>query len=286
MRSLWTRIGLGAFGIFAVGMLLLTLVHNARDTARNALLSWVGAQDASASPAPEAPVAPAAPEGPAVELAAASNHLATMASKLASLHAGQTHTGHDFAFRLDGDRLGNIQHLAIRRARRGDLPEVNLVVILRDGVDASRLEECDLLPVGGDDVAGDKGFTCADDGMTGLTTIGAARIEPLGITRPIRITRQATAEMRSGDPFEVNADADGQVRVSARGDHGQGVRLLADSAGASIKIDDALGRAIFRLLADSTGASMRIRGKDGRDVVRMEAANGSFSLTVDTTAAH
>ncbi len=284
MRSLWTRIGLGAFGIFAVGMLLLTLAHNARDTARNALLSWVGAQEASASPAP--PAVPPVPEAPAVELAAASNHLATMASKLASLHAGQARAGHDFAFRLDGDRIGNIQHLAIRRARRGDLPEVNLVVILRDGVDASRLEDCDLLPVNGDDVAGDKGFTCADDGMTGLTTIGAARIEPLGMSRPIRITRQATAEMRSGDPFEVNADADGQVRVSARGDHGQGVRLLADSAGASIKIDDALGRAIFRLLADSTGASMRIRGKDGRDVVRMEAANGSFSLTVDTTAAH
>jgi hypothetical protein len=283
MRSLWTRIGVGALGIFAVGMLLLTLAHNARDSARNALLSWVGAEEASASPAPEAPEAPVAP---AVEVAAASSHLASMSARFASLHAGQARAGHDFAFRLDGDRIGSIQHLSIRRARRGTLPDVTLLVILKDRDDASRLEDCDLMPVSGDDVAGDKGFTCADDEMTGLTTIGSARIEPVGITRPIRVTERATAEMRDGDPFEVNADAGGQVRVTARGDQGQGVRVLADSSGASIKIDDALGRAIFRLLADSTGASMRIRGKDGRDVVRMEAANGSFSLTVDTTAAH
>lgn len=283
MRSLWTRIGLGAFGIFAVGMLLLTLFHNARDSARSALLSWVGAQDASATEQPEAPAAPAAP---AVELAAASSRLASMAAKLASLHAGHARAGHDFAFRLDGDWIGNIQHLSVRRAHRGDLPEVTLLVLLRDRVESSRLEDCDLLPINGDDVAGDQGFTCAEDGMTGLTTIGSARIEPLGITRPIRVTQRALAKMREGDPFEVNADAGGQVRVSARGDQGQGVRVFADSAGASIKIDDALGRAIFRLLADSTGASMRVRGKDGRDVVRMEAANGSFSLTVDTAAAH
>jgi len=282
MRSLWTRIGLGAFGIFAVGMLFLTLFHNARDSARSALLSFIGAQDVSATTLPEAPAAPVAP---ATELAAASSRLASMAARLASLHPGHARAGHDFAFRLDGDRVGSIQHLTIRRARRGALPDVTLLVLLGDRVEASRLEQCDLLPVDGDDVAGDQGFTCAADGMTGLTTIGSARIEPLGITRPIRITERATAEMRDGGPFEVNVDAGGQVRVSARGDEGQGVRVLADSGGASINIDDALGRALFRLLADSTGASMRIRGKDGRDVVRMEAANGSFSLTVDTAAA-
>lgn len=283
MRNLWTRIGLGAVGIFAVGMLLLTLVHDARDSARSALLSFIGAQDAAASTAPEAPAPPVAPEA---EIAVASSRLAAMATKIASLHAGHAQAGHEFAFRLDGDRIGNIQHLSIRRARRGDLPEVTLLVVLSDGIEASRLAHCDLLPLKGDDVAGDKGFTCAEDGMHGLVTIGTARIEPLGISRPIRITERSSAEMRDGDPFEVNADAGGQVRVSAHGDKGEGVRVLADDGGASIKIDDALGRAIFRLLADSTGASMRIRGKDGRDVVRMEAANGSFSLTVDTAAAH
>lgn len=285
MRNLWTRIGLGAFGIFAVGMLVIMLFHNARDSARSALLSWVGAQDASATTLPEPPSAPSVPGAPTAQVEAASNRLASMAAKLASLHAGHAHAGHDFAFQLDGDRIGSIQHLLIRRAHRGDLPEVTLVVLLRDRIEASRVEDCDLLPLDGDDVAGDQGFTCATDGMTGLTTIGSARIEPLGITRPIRITERATAEMRDGGPFEVNVDAGGQVRVSARGDQGQGVRVLADSGGASIKIDDALGRAIFRLLADSAGASMRIRGKDGRDVVRMDAANGSFSLTVDTAAA-
>jgi hypothetical protein len=189
-------------------------------------------------------------------------------------------------FRLDGNSIGSIQHLTIRRTLRGELPDVTLLVLLRDRSESARLADCDLIPVDNEDVAGDDGFTCAESGMTGLTSIGTARIEPLGVTRPIRLTQRAVARMRDGDPFELTADAGGEVRVSAHGDHGQGVRVLADSAGASIKIDDALGRAIFRLLADSSGASMRVRGKDGRDVIRMEAANGSFSLTVDSSAAN
>lgn len=283
MRHLWTRIGLGALGVFAVGMLLLTLFQNARESARSALLSFIGAQDASATTPVEAPVAATAATA---EVATVSGKLATMAARLASMHAGHARAGHDFAFRLDGDRIGSIQHLTIRRARRGDLPDVSLLVLLRDRADADRLEHCDLIPVDGDDVAGDEGFTCAEAGDEGLTTIGSARIEPLGVSRPIRLTEREAGKMRQGDPFEVNADAGGEVRVSARGDGGQGVRVFADSTGASIKVDDALGRAIFRLLADSTGASMRVRGKDGRDLVRMDASSGGFSLTVDTAATH
>ena len=283
MRNLWTRIGLGAIGVFAVGMLLVTLVQNARESARSALLSLIGAQEASATAPVEAPVAATAPTA---ELGTVSGKLATMAARLASMHAGRARAGHDFAFRLDGDRIGSIQHLTIRRARRGDLPDVSLLVLLRDHADADRLENCDLIPVDGDDVAGDEGFTCAEAGDEGLITIGSARIEPLGISRPIRLAQRDVGKMRQGDPFEVNADAGGEVHVSARGDGGQGVRVFADSTGASIKVDDALGRAIFRLLADSTGASMRVRGKNGRDLVRMDASSGGFSLTVDTAATH
>jgi hypothetical protein len=250
------------------------------------LLSFIGAQDASASTLPEAPIAPAALGAPAAEPGAVSGKLAAVAAHFASVHAGQARAGHDFAFRLDGDRLGSIEHLTIRRARRGDLPEVTLLVVLQDRADADRLQHCDLIPIDGDDVAGDEGFTCAEVDDADLATIGYARVEPLGITRPIRLTERAAGKMRQGDPFEVNADAGGQVRVSARGHHGEGVRVLAHSTGASIKIDDAIGRAIFRLLADSNGASLRVRGKDGRDLVKMDANGGGFSLTIDTAATH
>lgn len=285
MRNLWTRIGLGALGVFAIGMLLLTLVHTARESARNALLGFIGADSVVAAPAPAAPDPPA-PVAAAAEVTPAPGRLASAIVRLANLRAGPSHARPEMAFRLDGDRIGGIEHLTIRRARRGDLPEVTLLVLLDDRSRSDRLARCDLVAVDGGDVAGERGFRCAAEGAAGLTTIGSARIEPLGISRPIRLTRRAVAEMRDGDPFEVNVDAGGQVRVTALGDDGQGVRLLADSAGASIKVDDALGRAIFRLLADSSGASLRVRGKNGRELVRMEAANGGFSLTVDTAAAN
>jgi hypothetical protein len=60
--------------------------------------------------------------------------------------------------------------------------------------------------------------------------------------------------------------------------------VQADSNGARIRVNDAMGRALLRLLADSTGASFRVRGKDGRELVRMEAGEGGFTLMVDTNA--
>jgi len=37
MRTLWTKIGLGALGVFLVGMLLLTVVEDAKSTMKEAL---------------------------------------------------------------------------------------------------------------------------------------------------------------------------------------------------------------------------------------------------------
>lgn len=96
-------------------------------------------------------------------------------------------------------------------------------------------------------------------------------------------SEQVEAELRDGDPFEATAEMGGDVRVVARGGDGELVRIRADSNGANIRVNDAMGRAILRLLADSSGALLRIRGKDGRDVVRMDAGDGAFSLSIDTS---
>jgi hypothetical protein len=283
MRNMWTKIGFGAFGIFALGMLLLTLLRDARASARDALLSLVGAEDASAA---TAPVMPEAPTAPVVAHPAPTQHLASLTAGLARLAQVHGSHGRDMPFILEGDRIGTIQRAVIRRSHKGELPEVSLEVVITDRAAAGRLAGCDLVPDHGTSMTGDDGFACADDTATDLVTVGTARLEPLGLTRPIRLSQDAAADMRDGDPFEVTTNAAGQVRVLAQGDHGGVVQVRADSGGAAIKIDDGLGRAIFRLLADSTGASMRVRGKDGRDVVRMDASGGTFSLTIDTTAAH
>jgi hypothetical protein len=276
MRSLWTRIGLGAFAIFALGMLVLTLVRSARDSAVATLNSFLNTPVVSAQSASAAPEAPSPPEAPAVPAAPshAGPHQVVAAAASTAL-----------PFRLEGDRIGRISRLAIRRDRAGELPDVNLTITLDRRRDAARLLLCTLVPSDGQDVAGDAGFECAGSHESSLVTIGSARFEPLGFSRPIRVRQSDVADLRQGEPFEATADLDGSVHVTARGPHGKGLDLTAGGDGANLRISDALGRAIVRLLADSSGASLRVRGKDGREIVSLQAGQGGFSLMVDSAAA-
>lgn len=245
MRSLWARIGLGAVGVFVVGMLLITVVHDAKSAASSAL-----------------------------------------SSALLSTVQGGTRASapHDMPFRLEGEELGVIRRLAIERQAQGSLPDVDLDVTLADATSLDRLDDCDLVPTNRGNLDLDQGFTCETPGVRGFVTVGEATFHPGGLRRPLRIPQRMERDLRSGDPFKATAESGGEVRVEARGKDGGTVRLRADSGGARIKMNDALGRALVRLLADSSGASLRVRGKDGRDVVRMEAGEGGFTLTVDTSA--
>jgi hypothetical protein len=247
MRSLWTRIGLGALGVFIVGMLFLTAAREAGSAVRGAISRTV------ANTLHGSAVAPAPARLP---------------------------------FRLDGTELGQIRRLAISREARGALPDVKLEVELADLSSLARLSRCDLVPDGNGDVAFDKGFHCAGSRQRELIPVGEAVFTPSDLTRPVKVERSMEPDLRTGDPFEATAEMGGDVRVLARGHDGAMVQVQADSAGAKIRVNDAMGRALVRLLADSQGASLRVRGKDGRDIVRLEAGEGGFSLTVDTSAAH
>jgi hypothetical protein len=246
MRSLWTRIGLGAAGVFVAGMLLLTVVKEAKSAASSALNSAV------LSSVQKAAKAGAAPEMP---------------------------------FRLEGVDLGTIQRLVVQRQVQGSLPEVDIDVSLSDAASLDRLEDCDLVPVNRGALNLDHGFTCGDAGAGGLLTVGEATFHPGGLRRPIRVPRRMEHELRDGNAFKAKAESGGDVRVEAQDKNGAMVQVQADSHGASIKLNDALGRALVRMFADSTGASIRVRGKDGRDIVHMEAGQGGFTLIVDTSAA-
>jgi hypothetical protein len=247
MRSLWTRIGLGAVGVFVVGMLLLTAAREAGSAVHAAISQTVANTLRGAA------------------VAAAPRQL---------------------AFRLEGIELGQIRRLAVRREARGDLPDVKLEVDLADLSSLARLSRCDLVPDGNGDMAFEKGFRCATSRQRNLITVGEAVFTPSDLTRPVKVERSMEPDLRTGDPFEATAEMGGDVRILARGHDGAMVQVQADSGGAKIRVNDAMGRALVRLLADSQGASLRVRGKDGRDIVRLEAGGGGFSLTVDTSAAH
>lgn len=247
MRSLWARIGVGAVGVFVVGMLLITLAREAKSAVKSAL------NDAFRSTVQGAALASAPKQMP---------------------------------FRVDGSELGMIRRLAITRQSRGDVPSVNLEVTLQDASAASQIRRCNLVPASGSDFSFEQGFRCAPRGSRGMLALGEALFTPGDFTRPLLVERSMEASLRDGDPFQATAEMGGDVRVTARDGDGSVVHVQADSAGARINVNDAMGRALLRLLADSNGAALRIRGKGGRDVVRMEAGAGGFSISVDTSAAH
>lgn len=245
MRSLWTRIGLGAVGVFALGMLGLTVFRQAAAATSQAV-------------------------GAAI-------HRTVQGATRAAMH--------DLAFRLNGEDLGRLRQLSAQRVQQGDLPELAIEVELYEPAFARRLAQCDLTPASGPDAQDfdpRQGFRCAERSERPLVGIGTAHFLPGDLVRPILVSRSQAAELRGGDPFRATADLSGQVRVTAQDAGGEIVKILADSGGASIHVRDGQGRSLVRLVADSTGAMLRVRDKNGRDVVRLDAGDGRFSLTVDS----
>jgi hypothetical protein len=243
MKSFWLKIGFGALGVFLAGMMLITLGRHAKTAAAQAITT-----------------------------ALQSNAFTSVASAAS-----------DLPFRLEGDRIGTVQHVSIHRGQTGALPEVNLVVQLSDPGAERQLHDCVLLPERDQQVDFDRGFTCAE-GMKGdLVEVGRVQFIPANFNRPIVVTRNVARDMSKGDPFEANADLGGAVRINVQGNGGELVRLLADHHGASVKVNDELGRAVLRLFADSTGATIRVKDDKGRNVVSLDAGDGKLSLTVDTT---
>jgi hypothetical protein len=189
-------------------------------------------------------------------------------------------------FRFDGETIGLIRRLAVQRQVRGELPNVDLEVELTREAARNRLDRCDLVAAGRDDYDFERGFRCLQPGTPGYVYLGEAHFTPGDFSRQVRVPERLESDLRDGDPFEATAEMGGDVRVTARGDHGELVRVRADSTGANIRVNDAMGRSILRLLADSSGAVLRIRGKDGRDVVRLDAGDGAFSLSIDKAGVH
>jgi hypothetical protein len=242
MRSMWIKIGLGAGAVFALGMMVVTLTAAAGSAAK----------------------------------AAVHGSMMRAGQALASAAAGS-----DLPFMLGGARLGTIRNIDIQRTTRGELPEVHLVVDLSSPELSSHLADCVLIPAHDGHFKPDQGFRCANASETDRATIGLARFEPGAMNRPIRVGPALAQELRQGDPFAARADLGGQVRISAKGDSGELVDLLADSGGVSLQVRDQMQRAVLRLLADSTGASLRVRGDDGK-VVRLEANQSGLTIRVDS----
>jgi hypothetical protein len=280
MNNLWTRIGIGAIAVFAVGMVAVSVVQDARESVTSAIKSALEPDTPAAAETPAPPSMDEAANRPVAQLAG----LTSLASEVRGAHGAVIQK--EMVFRLDGHRIGTIRRLVIQRTTRNELPAMNLTVDLSSSAEAGRLAGCDLLVADGDGNGVEDGFTCSNENAQGMVNVGWVRFEPTGDTRPIAVSEKASRQMQDGDPFKATVESDGEVHVNVSGKDGAGLRINAGDGGANIKVNDALGRALLRLLADSTGAHLRLRDKNGKEIVRMEASNAGFSLVIDSSAGH
>ncbi|HTO72949.1 MAG TPA: hypothetical protein VMJ30_03980, partial [Gemmatimonadales bacterium] len=167
MNRLWTRIGIGALAVFAVGLVAVGMVRDVHDRIETALNDALEPHASTPSPDP----APAA-SGTASHAVAQLASLGALASRIRG--ARDAAINREMAFRLDGHRIGTIRRLVIQRTIRNEIPAMNLTVDLANAAEARRLRDCDLLVADGDGSGVEDGFLCGDQGDANLVTIGYA----------------------------------------------------------------------------------------------------------------
>ena len=173
-------------------------------------------------------------------------------------------------FQVDGDRLGRIHEVQIRRDAPKSISGVGLVVNLADSAAASDLPAACLLTVQDDHVTGGgPSFHCAtpaDSLADSLTTFGEVRFEPGGAVRTFFLPARIVGDWREGRSEMVSFDTEpGMARSRRR---------------ATIRIDNDSGKPVFELHADSTGARLRVRDDSGREVLQIDADSGGARLMV------
>ncbi len=178
-------------------------------------------------------------------------------------------------FRVDGDRLGRIQEVEIRRDAPKRVSGVGLVVKMSESATADLLSTC-LLTVQETAVEPHgANFHCAtpaDSLADSLTAFGEVRFEPGGVVRafflPARVVddwREGRSEFGSFHAQRPAAHSGGRAIIRVGNDSGDTVlELHADSAGARLRVRDDSGREVLQMDADSTGARLMVRGDSGR----------------------
>jgi len=186
-------------------------------------------------------------------------------------------------FQVDGDRLGRVQEVQIRRDAPTRVSGVGIVVKMSDSAATEDLlAACRLTVQDQPTDHSSPSFHCAtpaDSVADSLTVFGEVRFEPGNVVRAFFLPARLVSEWREGRSdliTRVNeqqklhekhraAQAASRAVIQIDNDSGDTVfELHADSSGARIRIRDDSGREVFKMDADSTGARLMVRGDSAR----------------------
>lgn len=116
-------------------------------------------------------------------------------------------------FRLDGNRLGNVERLTLLRDSPKGISNFQVHVKLADSVSPDLLRQCLLVFDDPENINENSTFRCqaaADTGGLTLVPYGEVSVEGVEGTFPILLTEAAIADLRSEDAtdqFEASADS-------------------------------------------------------------------------------
>ncbi|MEO8090616.1 MAG: hypothetical protein ABI703_10000 [Gemmatimonadales bacterium] len=182
-------------------------------------------------------------------------------------------------FTLNGDKLGTLQRLTMKREKPDSVTSVELQVKLSDSLLARGLEGCRLAANLDSDKAGSKGvsvgakrgqfahgtFWCAKNDSTSsdLVEYGQAVFHPGGVTVPLFLSRGMVRELQNLDFDHDSTNVVDEAQVDSIV---AAARLIADSVNAAVAV-----KAVQHRTIDSLRLEGRRRGDSASRVIAQPA---------------
>lgn len=188
-------------------------------------------------------------------------------------------------FRVDGDRVGDIQRMQFMRANPGEVDSAVLTVKIGDSADVQRIASCTLRATNAHPFSSSTRFLCtshSDSARLELVPFGHIEILPEGKEVTFYVASDIEDEMHShayrGKGSDDSGDVDihvGDGRFSMAINGQQIMQVNGDSAGGSVRITDGRGNTILQVNGDSEGGSVRINDSHGKKIIDLHGTGSS-----------
>ena len=188
-------------------------------------------------------------------------------------------------FKVDGDRVGDIQRLQFMRTVPGQFDSAVVTVKMDDSADVQRIGACTLRVTNAHPFSSSTRFICtshSDSARLELVPFGHVEVQPGGKTVTFYIASSVLDDMRqhayrgtgSADSGNVDINAmDGHFSITVNGR--QIIRAGEDSGGGgSLTVwDPKTGKPIVQISGDSSGGSVKVTDANGKSVVNIHGSN-------------
>jgi hypothetical protein len=191
-------------------------------------------------------------------------------------------------FKLDGDRIGDIQRLQLMRSRPGIFDSAVITVSIDDSAEVNRISSCIILRATETHPFGSATrFKCAshsDSTNLDLTPFGHI-VLPNGKTKTFYVAASALDQARDHAYRGAGSSDSGDVDIQAKDDNfsvtvgGHDViRFSDDSNGGSFVLRDKNGKTIVQFNGGDSGGSFQINDGNGHKIIDIHGGKNSKSV--------